>query len=149
MLYVDKSVCNSFDISTDIYDNIFPIEADTMWVSEYYYIKCKEDGIINHYWEMYAGAIIETLYIYMKNPSFLETLNDQEASDLTYRLALVNIALEDLAYYDNNVKNISETIKPLLEINAIALEQLREQLPKLAPQIESARMSLLRNTAQR
>lgn len=143
MLYVDKSVCENFGLNTDDYYKMIPPDSIEM-LSKDHYIRCKEDGNINHYWEMYAGAIIETLYLYSKNPSFIETLNDKEASDLTYRLAIVNIALDDLAYYDDNIKMLSETIKPLLEINAVSVEQLWNQLMKVSPQLETVRMSLIK-----
>ncbi|MBQ0074838.1 MAG: hypothetical protein KBT34_11675 [Prevotella sp.] len=109
------------------------------------YVAEKENGRINLFWEQAAAVVVEQLYVISQNTEkFLPAFDDESASNLTYHIALVKLALDDLATYDNNIKGLVEVLAPLNELNAISVDQLKEQLEKMKPQIETARASLLK-----
>lgn len=108
----------------------------------------KENGRINLFWEAAAAGIVENLFVLSQNiDKFLPAFNDQSASDMTYHIALLKLSLDDLATYDTNIKELVETLAPLNELNAINVEQLKEQLAKMKPQIEAARAKIIQTSA--
>jgi len=110
-----------------------------------FYSAERENGRINLFWEASAAAIVENLYVISQNiDKFLPAFDDQAASDFTYHIALLKLSLDDLATYDNNIKALDELLAPLNELNAISVDQFREQLNKMKPQIEAARAELLK-----
>ncbi len=110
-----------------------------------YYLAEKENGRINLFWEQSAAIVVEQLYVMSQNAEkFFPAFDDKSASDLTYHIALLKLSLDDLATYDNNIKEIVEVLAPLNELNAISVDQLKEQVAKMKPQIEAARAALLK-----
>ena len=63
---------------------------------------------------------------------------------MTYHIAVLKLALDDLATYDPNIKGLVDILSPLNELNAISVDQLKEQLEKMRPQIEKARGEMLK-----
>lgn len=158
ILLVDKKVAELYNMDVDPYKaNIAKLAADindpaitpkgnnTQEDLNALYAAEKENGRINLFWEASAAAIVENLYVISQNiQKFLPAFDDQTASDLTYHITLLKIALDDLALYDNNVKALDELLAPIDELNAISVDQLSEQLLKMKPQIEAARAGLLK-----
>lgn len=109
------------------------------------YATAKENGRINFFWETAASLLVENLYVLSQNvDKFLPAFDDKSAADMTYHIALLKLSLDDLAAYDTNIKELAEVLAPLNELNAISVEQLKEQLAKMKPQVEAARAQILK-----
>lgn len=109
------------------------------------YLAEKENGRINLFWEECAAVLVEELYVISQNTDkFMPAFNDESASQLTYHIALLKLALDDLATYDPSIQGLVEVLAPLNELNAISVDQLKEQLATMKPQIEGARAALLK-----
>lgn len=109
------------------------------------YEKEKENGRINFFWEASAAGIVENLYIMSQNAAkIIPAFDDDAASNLTYHIGVLKIALDDLSFYDENIKGIAQVLSPLNELNAVSVDQLKEQIAVMKPQIEAARASLLK-----
>ncbi len=158
MLSVDKKVAELYKmdvdaykatiakLATDVNDPAINVKdnSSTDDVKAFYSAE-RENGRINLFWEASAAAIVENLYVISQNiDKFLPAFDDQSASDFTYHIALLKLSLDDLATYDNNIKALDELMAPLNELNAISVDQFREQLNKMKPQIEAVRAELLK-----
>jgi len=103
----------------------------------------EENGRANRYWEVAATSIIEQTYILAKNKDkFLPSFTDKDAEDITYRIILLINSFEDLSQYDPELLNIYNVIEPLNKLNAISVDQLRQQLTEAEQDITKARESL-------
>lgn len=133
---------------TDINDPAFQVKKEEGITADRlkaFYDAEKSNGRLNYFWEVAAGAIIENLYIASQNiDKYLPAFDNETASNFTYHVALLKLAVDDLGEYDANIKQISELLAPLNELNAINVEQFKEQLAKMKPQIETARQELLK-----
>lgn len=158
MLSVDAKVAELYKMDTDAYKAAItkiatdindpamtPALGESAENIKAMYVAEKENGRINFFWETATAVVIEQLYVISQNTEkFLPAFDDKSASDLTYHIALLKISLDDLATYDNNIKELAEALAPLNELNAISVDQLKEQLAKMKPQIEAARAALLK-----
>lgn len=158
MLVVDKKVASLYKMDTDAYtasitkiatdvnDNALQTAANgDMADAKAFYEAEKEAGRINFFWETSAAGLIETFYVISQNQEkFIQAFDDQTASDMTYHIAVLKLALDDLATYDPNIKGLVDILAPLNELNAISVDQFKEQLEKMRPQIEKARGEMLK-----
>lgn len=109
------------------------------------YAAAKDNGRINFFWETATAVVVENLYVIAQNvDKFMPAFDDKAASDLTYHIALLKLSIDDLADYDANIKSLAEVLAPLNELNAINVQQLKEQVAKMKPQIEAARAQMLK-----
>lgn len=133
-------------IATDINDPAVKYDKDySAEDMKAFYEAEKSNGRLNFFWECSAAAIIENLYVLSQNvEKFLPAFDDKSASDFTYHIALLKLSLDDLAAYDANIKELVDILAPLNELNAINVEQLKEQVAKMKPQIETARAQMLK-----
>lgn len=105
----------------------------------------KENDRLNFFWESTAAVVIENLYLLSQNvDKFLPAFDDQTVADLSRHVALLKLSLDDLAAYDTHIKELAEIFSPLNGLNAISVEQLKEQVVAMKPQIESARAQMLK-----
>jgi len=103
----------------------------------------EENGRANRFWEVAATSIIEQTYILCQNDQkFLENFTDKDAEDITYRTTLLVNSFEDLQQYNPELLNIYNVIQPLGRLNAISVDQLREQLKDIKDDVVKARESL-------
>jgi hypothetical protein len=133
-------------IATDVNDPSIKYH-ETYSVEEFkrQYASAKDNGRINFFWETATSTVVENLYVISQNTDkFLPAFTDKSASDFTYHIALLKLSLDDLAAYDVKIKELAEILAPLNEINAISVEQFKEQLAKMKPQIETARAQMLK-----
>lgn len=158
MLTVDKKVAELYKmdvdaykatlakLATDVNDPAINIKDNSTTEDlKAFYNAEKENGRINLFWEASAAGIVENLFVLSQNiEKFLPAFDDKAASDFTYHIALLKLALDDLATYDNNIKGIVDVMAPINELNAISVNQFREQLNKMKPQIEAVRAELLK-----
>ena len=158
MLAVDRRILQLYDEETDVVDAALAKLAtevgdpaikgqnssDPEYIKAFYNNK-KEGGRLNLFWEMASAVIVENLYVVSQNlDKFILIFDDKQASDLSYQIALLKLSLDDLATYDNNIKELDEMLAPLNELNAATVNDLKEQLKKMKPQIETIRGQLLR-----
>lgn len=111
-------------------------------LSKYYEIE-EQNGRANYFWESAATAIIEQVYIITKNQDmFLKNFTDKDAEDITYRIVLLIDAYEELSDYNLELRKLYNVLLPLEAIDAISVDQLRDQLNQIKAQVEQARATL-------
>lgn len=112
-------------------------------VNEKVYKTEEEAGRANYFWETSATAIVEQTYLLSVNQDkLLAHLTDEDAEKLTFRIILLNDAYENLAEYNPQLMQLLSVLQPLSKLNAITVDQLREQLNESKEEIAQARKSL-------
>lgn len=112
-------------------------------VNEKVYRTEEEAGRANYFWETSAAAIVEQTYLLSVNQDkLLAHLTDEDAEKLTFRIILLNDAYENLAEYNPQLMQLLSVLQPLSKLNAITVDQLREQLNESKEEIAQARKSL-------
>ncbi|MCR4583465.1 MAG: hypothetical protein K5764_07935 [Prevotella sp.] len=102
-----------------------------------------ENGRGNHYWECCATAIVEQTYLLSVNQEkLLAKLTDKDAEDLTYRIALLINAYEELSEINPQLMQLLTVLQPLGKLNAISVDQLREQLNESKEEVANSRNML-------
>ncbi len=120
----------------------FDTPADDM---KKFYENEKANGRLAFFWDMNAAMSIETLYHVSHNADkFLPLFTDQDASDVTLRLFLILQSVQALSDYYPGMKELYNAMKPLEALNAMDVEELREQLTGMKAELESVRATLLR-----
>ncbi len=134
-------------LAADINDPSFKALEDVSTIhetGEALYKAMNENGRINYFWQMVATSLVEELYIMTQNTEkFITAFDDESATDITGRLVLLTDAVTRLADYDIELQPVAEAIKPLFILNAISVDQLKEQLEQAKQQIAEARSILL------
>jgi len=103
----------------------------------------EESGRANHFWEACATAIVEQTYLLSVNQEkLLSQLTDKDAEDLTYRIVLLNDSFEQLSEYNPQLMQLLTVLQPLAKLNAISIDQLREQLNESKDEIANSRALL-------
>lgn len=156
----DKEIAKFYDMPVTEYDNALAklyadvndpglkavIESDNYTESiKAFYESSKENNRVNLFWDAAGAGIIEELYIATQNiDKFLSAFDDESASNTSYHITLLSIAIEDLSIINSEYAELNESLKPLQLINAINLEQFKEQLFEAKGQIEASRTTLLK-----
>lgn len=160
MLYIDKWVASLYDMPVDEYDAaltklyldindpqlkaIFANE-NTAEAFDAFYQASKENGRLNFFWDVCAAAIVEHTFIASQNSEkFLASFDDESASEVTLEIAMLTIAMDDLATINPDYKEINEALQPIGVLNAINVEQFREQLAQLKDEVAASRGALLK-----
>lgn len=160
IMYIDKWVASLYDMPVDEYDaaltklyldindpqlkSIFASD-DTAAAFDEFYKASKENGRLNFFWDVCAAAIVEHTFIASQNSEkFLASFDDESASEFTLEIAMLTIAMDDLAEINPDYKEINEALKPIGVINAINVEQFREQLAQVKDEVAASRGSLLK-----
>ncbi|MBQ1633562.1 MAG: hypothetical protein II050_02605, partial [Bacteroidaceae bacterium] len=103
-----------------------------------------ENGRINYFWQIVSTALVEQLYVVSQNTDkFLAAFDDETASNMSYRMILIQDAINRLTEYDPEVTPVAEALEPLNVINATSVSELKEQLESAKDQIAAARQSLV------
>jgi len=103
----------------------------------------EENGRANRYWEVAACSIIEQTYILANNQDkFLANFTDKDAEDITYRTILIIESFQDLSEYHPDLANLYNVILPLEKLDAITVDQLRQQLTELKEEINKSRQAM-------
>ncbi|MBO5233285.1 MAG: hypothetical protein J6B33_03130 [Prevotella sp.] len=133
-------------IATDVNDPAVKFNKDYSAEDlKAFYAAEKENGRLNFFWEASAAAVVENLFVLSQNvDKFLPAFDDKSASEFSYHVALLKLSLDDLAEYDTHIKELVDILAPLNELNAINVDQLKEQIGKMKPQIETARAQMLK-----
>lgn len=132
-------------IAADVDDELLAEASNDDADPKAFYEGEKELGRINLFWEASAASIIETLYVISQNTDkFIPLFDDNTVADLTYHIALLKLSLDELATYDQNIKNLSELLAPLNDLNATTVAEFKAQISALTPKIQASRQALLK-----
>ncbi|MCQ2184811.1 MAG: hypothetical protein MJY62_05305 [Bacteroidales bacterium] len=117
------------DVNDPSLKNLIDNDNDYINALKEYYASCKENGRTNLFWDAAVATVIEELYIASQNvEKFLVIFDDESASNVSYHLSLLSIAIEELAQINPEYQPLNESLQPLVVINAISLVQLENQL---------------------
>jgi len=159
-LVVDQKIAALYDMPTEDYDKaITKLMADisdpsfkeiedqnTIYeTNQSLYNAMDKNGRINYYWQMAAAVLVEQLYVLNQNTDkFITVFDDDAAANVTFRIILLQDAIERLSVYDTELVPVAKAIEPLKTLNAIDVEQLKEQLAKVAVEVADAREALVK-----
>ena len=158
-LQIDKEIAELYEMPTTEYENgiasLFvdindpsfkAIEgnSDVYETTQELYNAMNENGRINYFWQIVSTALVEQLYVVSQNTDkFLAAFDDETASNMSYRMILIQDAINRLTEYDPEVTPVAEALEPLNVINATSVSELKEQLESAKDQIAAARQSLV------
>lgn len=104
-----------------------------------------EAGRINFFWETCTAAFVEQLFLLTQHPDkFIDCFTDQDAADFTYRLILILDGLNNLKDYAPELEELNTAVQPLNALNAITVDQLRDQVTEMKSQIAEVRNNILK-----
>lgn len=160
IIEIDKVIAKAYDMPVDEYDAaITKLAADIndpafavlnedgsfAAVTQKYYDAEEENGRINYFWQVATTSLVEQLYIITQNiDKYITAIDDEAASNLTLRIAILQDAIDRLTEYDPELIPVSETIAPLSKLNAITQEDLKKELIEIKDEIQNARNTLLK-----
>ena len=159
-LSVDKEIAKLYDMPTDEFDEaITKIATDindpsfkvldgvgnVFKASGALYEAMDENGRINYFWQLASTSIVEQLFVTtQKNDQFISVFDDDAVSNLTFRIALLQDAIQRLSEYDPEIKPVADAIQPLSVLNAISVDEFKSQLEEAKDEIEKSRDALLK-----
>ena len=159
-LEVDKEIAKMYDLNTDDYDKAitklvadindpsFKVVKDNGSIyetTEELYKAMNENGRINYFWQLVATSLVEQLYATSQNSEkFVAAFNDDAAANVTFRIILIQDAIDRLTEYDPELAPVAEAIKPLTVLNATTVDELKTQLEEAKEKIASTRKALIK-----
>lgn len=162
-LEVDKEVAKLYDMDTaeldkaiaklvaDINDPSFKAIEGTSGIHETaqeLYSAMSQNGRINYFWQVVASSLVEQLYVTSRNTDkFLTSFTDDAAANVTFRIILLQDALNRLTEYDSEISPVVEAIAPLTVLNATTVSELKAQMADAKDKIVASRNALV-NLAQ-
>jgi hypothetical protein len=162
-IQVDKAVAKLYEMPLDDYDKtIAKLAADIndpsfktvddssnlYETTQALYDTMNSNGRINYFWQIVTTSLVEELYITSQNTEkFIGSFTDEAAANVTFRIILIQDALDRLTEYDPDLSPVAQAIAPLSVLNATTVDELKAQLVEAKEQIISARNALV-NLAQ-
>ena len=159
-LSVDKKIAKLYEMPVEDYDKaIAKLVADIndpsfkaiedqgsiFETTSTLYDEMDKNGRINYFWQLASAALVEELYIANQNADkFLSVVDDEAASNITFRVILVLDAINRLAEYDPEIKPIADAVAPLEVLNATSTDELKKQLNDAKDAIDTARAALVK-----
>ncbi len=159
-LSVDKEIAKLYDMPTDKYDEVitklatdindpsFKVLSDAsnaFEASAELYAAMNENGRINYFWQLASTSIVEQLYVTsQKSDMFIKAFDDDAVANITFRIALLQDAINRLAEFDPELKPITEAIKPLGVLNAVTVDEFKAQLEEAKEEIAASRKNLIK-----
>lgn len=159
-LQVDKHIAELYDMPVEAYDKaITKLAADIndpsfkainedeniYETSQTLYDAMSENGRINYFWQLVSTALVEQLYITSQNTDkFITAFDDDAAANVTFRIILIQDAIERLAAYDCELDAVATAIEPLTVLNATTVDELKTQLEEAKDKIVASRNALLK-----
>lgn len=106
--------------------------------------KSYKEGRANLYWEAISAMLVETVFVASRNINkFISIFDDQSASDVTYNFICVHEGISSLIQFHPEMESLNEVLEPLYVINAINVQQLKDQLTELKGEIQVVRQVLV------
>ncbi len=159
-LQVDKEVAKLYDMPVEDYDKaIAKLAADIndpsfkaientdnlFEASQVLYDAMNDNGRINYFWQIVAASLVEQLYVTSQNTEkFLAAFDDDAAANVTFRIVLLQDALNRLTEYDPEVVPVAEAISPLSVLNAVTVSELKSQMEEANELTVTSRNTLLK-----
>ena len=159
-LQVDKEIAKLYDMNVDEYDKAITKlaadindpsfkaiddTADIFKTTEDLYKAMNENGRINYFWQIVATSLVEQLYATSQNTDkFITAFNDDAAANVTFRIILIQDAIDRLTEYDAELAPVAEAIKPLTVLNSTTVDELKAQLVEAKEKIAQTRNALLK-----
>lgn len=164
MMAADLVVANMYEMPTvdmkeamaklllDINDEAFTNFANTPWsdlegASDALGFLVEEEyaaGRQNLFWDALAASLVEQLYIITRNvDKFMPMFTDETVEDFTFNFICLHEGLITMADTNDEMSSLHNVLEPLYAINAVSVEQFREQLKQLGGEIEKCRNYLL------
>lgn len=110
-----------------------------------FYDESVETGRTSLFWDAVTAALVEQMYVACQNTDkFITAFDDQTTSDFTWYVALLSLAVEDLANINPDYAELNETLAPLARINAITVQQFKEQLESIKDDTVKSHNTLIR-----
>ena len=157
---VDKEVAKLYDMPTDEYEEaitklasdindpsfkVLDGASNVFEASSELYNAMEENGRINYFWQLAAASIVEQLYVTsQKSDKFIEAFDDDAVANITFRVALLQDAIERLSEYDPELKPVTEAIKPLAVLNAVSVDEFKAQLEEAKEEIAASHNALIK-----
>lgn len=95
------------------------------------------------FWEALAASLVEQVYVCTQNiDKFITMFDDEAASDITYNFITVHEGIKSLIEFYPEMESLNTILDPLYVINAINVQQLRDQLTELKGEIVVVRTLL-------
>lgn len=95
--------------------------------------------------QMLSATLVEQVYILTQNiDKFLPMFDDQVASDVTFNFICVHESIMSMMEFYPELESLNTIMTPLYAINAINVDQLKEQLIGLKAQTEAIRANILK-----
>ena len=137
---IAKLLADINDPSFEVLDN----EASIYECSQALYYAMEQNGRINFYWQLVSAALVEQLYILTRNTDkFMASFDDEAASNVSLRIILLQDAINRLTEYDPELLPVAEALDPLTVINAVTVDELKQQLVEVMDQVAAARQALI------
>lgn len=134
----DNALNQIASIDWSMENEYFQEDFDTFVDEEY------EAGRQNFFWESAAAFMVEQVYILTRNiDKFMPMFTDETAADVTYNFVCVHEGIVQMIANYPEMSSLNEVLEPLYVINAISVDQLKEQLMSIKGEIETARAFLL------
>lgn len=158
-LSVDQNIAAMYDMPTEEYDKAITkliadindpsfkeMEANNIFdKAQQLYDAMNENGRINYFWQLSAASFVEELYAMTQNTDkFITAFDDEAAANVTYRTTLLIDAINRLVEFDPEIAPVAEALKPLADLNAMTVDQLKEQLAQMKEDVTKARAALVK-----
>jgi hypothetical protein len=156
---VDKEVAKLYDMPLEDYDKVitklasdindpsFKAVSDVSSIyeaAEELYNAMNENGRINYFWQIVATSLVEQLYVTAQNTDkFIGAFTDDAAANVTFRIILIQDALNRLTEYDPEMTPVAKAIEPLSVLNATTVDEFKTQLVQAKENITAARDALV------
>ncbi|MDO5320762.1 MAG: hypothetical protein Q4F39_00045 [Bacteroidia bacterium] len=134
----DDALNQIASIDWSMENDYFQEDFDTFVDEEY------AAGRQNFFWESAAAFMVEQVYILTRNiDKFMPMFTDETAADVTFNFVCVHEGIVQMIANYPEMSSLNEVLEPLYVINAITVDQLKEQLMSIKSDIEAARAFLL------
>ena len=132
-LSVDKEIAKLYDMPTDKYDEVITKLATDINDPSFKVLSDTSN----------AFEASAELYAAMKGLGYWWRKDDAVAN-ITFRIALLQDAINRLAEFDPELKPITEAIKPLGVLNAVTVDEFKAQLEEAKEEIATSRKNLIK-----
>lgn len=137
------------DIDDPALKNFFSLPAYDIETNREFYAEFVDEeyevGRENYFWDGLAAAMVEQIFILTRDVDrFMPMFTDELASDITFNFVCVHDGLTKMVQAYPEMESLNEVLAPLYVINAMNVEQLREQLLQVKADVERARAFLIK-----
>jgi len=165
MLAVDLVIAKMYDMPkadmneamakllVDLNDEAFTMFASTPWND----LESASDAMVtliqdeyaagreDFYWESVASSFVEQLYVITRDvDKFMPMFDDESVYNFTYNFVYLREGLMTLVSHNPEMVSLFNVLAPLYVINAMTVEQFRDELLMLKEDIEKSREYLLK-----